>query len=240
MDGLGIALNSIAFIPGIGDGEKAVSTIGFFMVKHAGDSKYLADLIKALSKCFLPYMPDYFYKPAYGALTNGQVDRLLYLGIDWNTIMRLGSEGKNINELARQSDRLLGLGIDSNIIKELITNKKCDLAETLYAFKRGEYVVWLEKGSDASGWTHIFNRHIKDYNGVDNEFAGAFGEQYRNADSIQNLIYDCVKYGKEDSMDSGVYYLKVNENKAVKTVVGSNGYIVSSRPVKLSEVPITL
>ncbi|MDQ1254217.1 MAG: hypothetical protein QG646_3443 [Euryarchaeota archaeon] len=73
-----------------------------------------------------------------------------------------------------------------------------------------------------------------------NQFAKAFdpaGTNYRNAESIQNLIYDSIKYGKIDPRDSVVYYHKVDSEHFIKTVIGDNGYIRTANPVGIDKVP---
>jgi hypothetical protein len=115
LDAFGTVLNAIGFIPGPGDAVKITGAIGIFMVKHADDAKYAVGVTQVTTKYLLKYMPDFIYQPAIRALTNSHVDRLLYIGMDWNTIMRLGSEGTDIGKMAAHSDRLLSAG--SNPIK---------------------------------------------------------------------------------------------------------------------------
>ena len=112
--------------------------------------------------------------------------------------------------------------------------------------KRDTSTVWLEEGSSIGGWKHIFDEHIKDYNSIaadGNQFAHAFdptGTNYRDAESIQNLIRDCVRYGTGDPNNPGNYYLRVTSEMAIHVFVGGNNFIVTAHPIGIARVPIPL
>lgn len=88
--------------------------------------------------------------------------------------------------------------------------------------------------------------HIKDGDYADptkNQFAGAFdptGTNYRDTESIQDLILDCAKNGKVNPSNTEEYYKKVTDTKAILVIIGSNGYIRTAYPRPISEIPISL
>jgi len=123
-----------------------------------------------------------------------------------------------------------------------------NLAKTFGVVKSGGRVSWLEEGCTRAeaielgktgpvGWKHILKIILKNYYGPSNQFAEAFGEQYRSAESIQGLIYDCVR---ANNLHKGVYYKKITDKKAIKVVVGNNGFIITSQPLDLKRVPIPI
>ena len=165
------ALSQCRGIPEAGNVLKTLSVIGVFMVKYADDAKYAVGVTQVTTKYLLTYMPDFIYQPAIRALTNSKVDKLLYIGMYWNTIMRLGSEGTDTGKMAAHFDRLLTAGSDPDAIKVLIENAKINggtlnvnLDNTMKAVKNSDgNVRWLEEGTtDAEragngvGWRHIF------------------------------------------------------------------------------------
>ena len=237
LDALGTVLNAIGFIPGPGDAVKITGTIGIFMVKHADDAKYAVGVTQVTTKYLLKYMPDFIYKPAIRALTNSQVDRLLYIGMDWNTIMRLGSEGTDIGKMAAHSDRLLSTGSDPDAIKVLIENAKVNggtlsvnLDKTMKAVKNSDgNVRWLEEGTtnaeragNGMGWRHILVDHKQD-------FIDKFG--YISDAELESMLFECmdkgVKYVTKDGKDAFVY---TKSGKTYSVIVGSNGFIQSAHP----------
>lgn len=144
------------------------------------------------------------------------------------------------------------------IIADLIVvaEKNGNLAKTVGVVKNQEgKVYWLEEGmtraearalgKKPAGWKHIFEDHIKDYSNVElNQFAKAFdrfGTNYRDAESVQNLIRTGISNGKLD-VSNGVYYYDVisASDEVLKIVVGSNGYIVTAFPWPRLQVPIPL
>lgn len=251
LDAFGTVLNAIGFIPGPGDAAKITGTIGIFMVKHADDARYITGITQILSKYLLKYMPDFISMPAFSRLTSGASDNLIKLGVKSDILYKLADKNIDIGKLTASTNRLISSGSDPAAIKELIENiadkgLKINLEETFRVIKSSDgQVCWLEKGlteSEAAalgkppaGWKHIFEDHIKDLNGPNNEFANAFGDSYRDVDSIQNLIYKCVKEGTPEPIAKGkgggtafVYY--VSENDPITVITGSNGYIVTSHP----------
>lgn len=98
-------------------------------------------------------------------------------------------------------------------------------------------------GKTPTGWKHIEESRIEDLEYTDpvkNQFAKAFdptGVNYRDPDSIKNLVMDCAKTGVEDPNDAGVFYKRVTDKKAIQVVVGSNGYVVTAHPIEISRVP---
>jgi hypothetical protein len=139
-----------------------------------------------------------------------------------------------------------------------IVKKNGNVGQTIEVARRSDdsSVLWLEQGmtkteanafgKTATGWKHIEEDHIKDLAYTDiskNEFAAAFdptGTNYRDTQSIQNLIIDCAKNGKPDPKNPIVYYKKVTSDKAIMVIIGSNGYIRSAYPIKISRVPVLL
>jgi hypothetical protein len=219
LDLLGSMLNAIGFVPGPGDVAKITGIIGIFVVKHASDEKWLIKTGRVLAKHFLKYIPiNEIKRAALNTLYNNKATEL-------------------ISRYGVVEDDILAI-IDNN----------GDLVKTIGVAKSGSRVSWLEEGltrveaetlgkKGPVGWKHIFEEHIKNFYGPDNQFAKAFGEQYRSAESIQGLIYDCIK---ANNLYKGVYYKKITDSKAIKAVVGNNGFIVTSQPLDLERVPIPI
>jgi hypothetical protein len=220
-DELGAALNAAGVFSGLGDAVKVSGAVGTFVVKYPGK---ISDVGKVLAKYVLKYVPSDLVK-----------------------IKTLNKLSDNVASTLIKDD------IDADDLLKIIENNG-NLGKTLGVVKMSDGSVrWLEEGltvaeakalgRSPSGWKHIFEEHIEDYNDVDkNQFAKSLdrtGSDYRSEESIQNLIYDCIREGKIDK-DTGNYYYKVTSEYAVKTVVGSNGYIVTARPAKIKNVPIPL
>ena len=131
-----------------------------------------------------------------------------------------------------------------DVLVLLDSTKKLKPTQIYRVIKRDTSTVWLEEGSSSGGWKHIFERHIKDYTNKDiNQFADAFdptGTNYRDAESIQNLIRDCVRYGTGDPNNPGSYYLRVTSEKAIHVFVGSNSFIETAYPMDIARVPVPL
>ena len=210
-DELGAALNAAGVFSGLGDAVKVSGAVGTFVVKYPGK---ISDVGKVLAKYVLKYVPSDLVKI------------------------------KTLNKLSDNvASTLIKDNIDADDLLKIIENNG-NLGKTLGVVKMSDGSVrWLEEGTSTWGWKHIFEEHIEDYNDVDkNQFAKSLdrtGSNYRSEESIQNLIYDCIREGKIDK-DTGNYYYKVTSEYAVKTVVGSNGYIVTARPAKIKNVPIPL
>lgn len=154
--------------------------------------------------------------------------------------------------------RLEGQGVADNVIAGVYEHNG-DISRTLKAGERTDNgkILWLEQGwteqeaqtagrNSATGWNHIVEDHIKDGDYADptkNQFAGAFdptGTNYRDAESIQNLILDCAKNGKVNPSNTEEYYKKVTDTKAILVIIGNNGYIRTAYPRSISEIPISL
>ncbi|MEA3294817.1 MAG: VWA domain-containing protein, partial [Euryarchaeota archaeon] len=217
-DELGAALNAAGVFSGLGDAVKVSGAVGTFVVKYPGK---ISDVGKVLAKYVLKYVPSDLVK-----------------------IKTLDKLSDNVASTLIKGD----IGADE-LLKVIENNG--DLGKTLDLVKSGDEVRWLEEGltvaeakalgKKPAGWKHIFEKHIKDYNDVDkNQFADAFdrtGSNYRSEESIQNIIYDCIREGTKDKEN---YYYKVTSEHAVRTSVGSNGYIETSHPMKIKKVPIPL
>ena len=111
--------------------------------------------------------------------------------------------------------------------------------------KNGDEVRWLEEGKlvsgsnsniweydiGGSGWEHIRNNHVINPSG--NQFKEAFGPNYADEAAIQNLILTSINEG-EKIIDGKniwhVYDVPNSEGEKLSTLVGSNGYIVTSYP----------
>ncbi len=151
--------------------------------------------------------------------------------------------------------RLEGQGVADDVIVGVYEHNG-DITRTLKAGERSDNgkVLWLEQGwtaqeaqtagrNSANGWNHIVEDHIRngDYSDITkNDFAGAFdptGTNYRDAESIQNLIMDCVKNGKVNPANTQEYYKKVTDIKALLVIIGDNGYIRTAYPIDLARVP---
>lgn len=163
------------------------------------------------------------------------------------------SGASEVEKVALLDEAFLGLGTRvvraadgvtaDDVLDLLDSTKKLKPTQTYRVVKRDTTTIWLEEGSSSGGWKHIFEEHIKDYTTDSNQFASALdpsGTNYRDAESIQNLIRDCVRYGTENPNDPGSYYLQVTPEKAIHTFVGSNGFIVTAHPMDIAEVPIPL
>ncbi|WP_094229195.1 hypothetical protein [Methanolobus psychrotolerans] len=120
------------------------------------------------------------------------------------------------------------------VLPDLITiaDKNGDLSKTIGVTKSGSEVRWLEEGNSISGWTHIVKKHIT------GEIAG--GSKFpssMNQDQIMEIVLQSVKEGTETvtiDKKGRVTYLYEHlspDGWTIKTIVGSNGYIVTSFPV---------
>lgn len=216
---LGAAMNLAGAIPAVGDMAKVSGTIGLFITKYPGK---LSDIAKAQVK-YLKYADEATKLNALDTIYDGAATALKKGDINADDIFKV---------------------VESN----------GDLSKTLGVVKRSDGSIrWLEEGlteaeakaigKTPTGWRHIFEKHVMDYNNIElNQFAKAFdplGTNYRNAESIQNLIYTSIREGKLDS-STGIYYYKVTADKYLKTIPGSNGYIRTSYPVRLEDVPSVL
>jgi hypothetical protein len=215
-DPLGAAMNAAGAIPGPGDGIKITGAIVCYTGKFPWKARDLGIL---LSKEIVPHIPDTLKIQVWDVLFGGAGSRLVRGEIGAGDVAKVIEQGG-------------------------------DLERTLSVIKRADgKVFWLEEGklgtaegeilgtvydSKGSGWIHIQNNHIY-YKGI-NQFEGAFGYEYANQDRIKELIQDCAKTGLQDPMDPGAYWEKVN-NRLLKVVVGSNGYVVTAYPPKLTEIP---
>ncbi len=94
-------------------------------------------------------------------------------------------------------------------------------------------LIWLEKGNEKSGLTHILTRHTNDFA---NKHGIAKNEIHRHINSIvKNGKLEYSKVTQRNGRDcyerlyskSGQYYLQ--------TGVGSNGYMVSAYPISERE-----
>jgi len=151
--------------------------------------------------------------------------------------------------------RLSGQGITDDVIAGVYEHNG-DITRTLKAGERADNgkVLWLEQGwteqeaqnagrNSATGWKHIVEDHIKDgeyTTPAKNQFANAFdptGTNYRDAESIQNLIIDCVKNGNVNPSKPVEYYKKVTDTYAIEVIIGDNGYIRTAHPIELTRVP---
>jgi hypothetical protein len=221
-DELGAALNAAGVFSGLGDAVKVSGAVGTFVVKYPGK---ISDVGKVLAKYVLKYVPSDLVK-----------------------IKTLDKLSDNVASTLIKDD------IDADDLLKIIENNG-NLGKTLGVVKMSDGSVrWLEEGltvaeakalgRSPSGWKHIFESHIKEYNDIElNQFAKAFdpyGTNYRDAESIQDLIYDCVRNGKIDPNDPIVYYYKVDSYHAIKTVIGSNDYIRTAHPIKINNMPIQL
>ncbi len=161
LDILGSILNAIGFVPGVGDAAKISGTVGLFIVKHSDDAKYINDLTRALSKYILKNSPDFVAQPVMRALTNDGVDKLMNIGLSWDTVIDLGANGKNIKELVLHSDRLLSEGADSTVVKELIENG-VDISKVRLGSKRTHQLFpsGLLMHMPNFQWYHTISRHV--------------------------------------------------------------------------------
>jgi hypothetical protein len=198
-DELGVALNAAGVFSGLGDAVKVSGAVGTFVAKYPSK---ISDVGKVLAKYVLKYVPSDLVK-----------------------IKTLDKLSDNVASTLIKGD----IGAD-DLLKVIENNG--DLGKSLGVVKRSDGSVrWLEEGLTVaeakalgkrpSGWNHIFEKHIKDYNDIEsNQFAKAFdptGSNYRSAESIQSLIYDSIREGKIDP-NTGVYYYKVASGYAVETV----------------------
>lgn len=230
-DSLNAALYSSGIVLSVVDlGALATATGAvavFIKLNPSKTGKLLEVLVDVLK-----VMPDSAIEKVLRVFDNGAIDSIVK-----NIADKGGSFGKVIE--------LIGKGYGLSDLKFIAENNGC-IDKTIGLVKRDNTVKWLEEGttsaetSKPAGWAHIFEDHIKDYNGPDNDFANALGSQYRSAESIQGLIYESIQKGTMDTNDVGAYYYKVTNDKAIETVVGSNGYIVTSYPIPIKEVPFPL
>ncbi|AKB73460.1 hypothetical protein MSLAZ_0199 [Methanosarcina lacustris Z-7289] len=223
-DELGAALNAAGAFSGIGDGVKTGAALSLFLVKYPSKLNDVQKVVVPLLK----YVP------------LNQAKKVVLDALFDNAATRL------VNKY--------GEVIIADLI--VVAEKNGNLEKTIGVVKsEAGRVVWLEEGiteaeakvlgKKPAGWKHIFEDHIKSYNSIDgNDFAKKFdpsGSNYRNEESIQNLIHEGVAKGTMDS-STGIYYYDVAPDcdKVLRVVVGSNGYIVTAYPFEKVRVPISL
>ena len=212
-DALGAALNAAGALSGVGDGVKTASAIALFTGKY---SSKIADVQKVMMP-LLKYVPlNQAKKVIIDVLHSGAATRLA---------SKYGDE----------------------ILPDLITiaDKNGDLSKTIGVAKSGSEIRWLEEGklvsasssniwkydSGGSGWLHIRNNHVINPSG--NQFEDAFGPNYVDEAAIQNLIIDSITSGEKTINGQNIWYVYEVPNsggKKLSTLVGSNGYIVTSYP----------
>ena len=222
-DELGAAMNAAGAFSGLGDAVKVGGAVGLFVRKYPGKSD---DVAKILGKHVLPHAPEIVKVKVLDVIFDGAATRLI------------GKYETTVIDLLK------------------VVEKNSDLGKTISVIKnKGGKVVWLEEGlteaeavalkRNPSGWKHIFEDHIKSYDNIDgNDFAKKFdptGLNYRNEESIQNLIREGVAKGTMDP-SAGIYYYDVVPecDKVLRIVVGSNGYIVTAYPFEKIKVPVSL
>lgn len=107
--------------------------------------------------------------------------------------------------------------------------------------------VWLEKGrlgsaadSDewiedegGAGWAHIKHNHVDTPSG--NEFAQKFGPKYEDPDEVKKLIIESIRKGEPVKDDGDIIYVYEVNGKTISTVVGDNGFVVTSVPTDLTD-----
>lgn len=142
-----------------------------------------------------------------------------------------GGKANSINALDIKSNSPLANDILNDMKNSGIkfTKSKIEFAAKL---ENGNH-IFLEKGDEKSGLTHIINRHGDD-------FSRAFSDLNVNKSNLSSFLYDTITKGKLVSSvrrDSGgkegyrnVYYYK-GKRTVVYSIAG-NGYIVQSRPGK--------
>jgi len=106
--------------------------------------------------------------------------------------------------------------------------------------------IWLEEGNlktaagsekwvkdnGGTGWEHIRNNHIQKPSG--NDFARKFGHKYQDEYNIKSLIMESVKNGEPVLHDGDIIYVYHVDGGTISTVVGDNGYIITSVPNNLA------
>ena len=215
----------IGLVPTGGDGAKFMTKFGKGLAGHSAESaaKISSDLEY---RCL-----------AVGAIRESGTSEVEKVALLDELFLGLGTR------VVRAAD-----GVTADDVLDLVGDetKKLTPTKTMRVTKRDAITIWLEEGTDVGGWRHIFNRHIKDYGDVSktgNQFAYAFdptGTNYLDAESIQALIFDCLQHGTEDPNAPGHYYLRVTSEKAIKVVVGGNGFIETAHPIDVNRVPVPI
>ncbi len=164
------------------------------------------------------------------------------------------SGASEAGKVALLDETFLGLGTrvvraEDGVVADDVLNlvgdetKKLTPTKMMRVAKRADgRVIWLEEGlTDAeamalnvkpSGWKHIREDHFPDLETA-NQFADAFGEEYRDENKIRELIMDGAKYGQRVS-DTGVYhYVEPNSGKTLQLIIGNNGYLVTAYPFRV-------
>lgn len=120
------------------------------------------------------------------------------------------------------------------IIADLIVvaEKNGNLAKTLDVVKGDTGIRWLEEGNSFSGWMHIVKKHITGETAGGTKFPSSMNEN-----QVKELVLQSIRDGSETiTFDSRgrktfIYDYISPEGFNVKTIVGDNGYIVTSYPV---------
>ncbi|MBI2529735.1 MAG: hypothetical protein HYW05_01145 [Candidatus Diapherotrites archaeon] len=130
--------------------------------------------------------------------------------------------------------KLRKLGYDDELIANVYKNNG-DLTQTLRIAKDGSGVTgWLEIGDRAAknGWDHIKFDHQLD-------FVKNIGAEFVNGDKLKDLVIESVRNGLTPDYPTQ-YFFEVKPGKWMRTVRGSNGYIHTSHPVEIDQVPLSI
>lgn len=185
------------------DAVKVSGVVGLFVTKYPSKA---GDVGKVLAKNVLKYVP-------FESVKLGVMDAV-YGGI----VSALKKGDITADDLLK------------------VAENNGDLGKTLGVVKRSDgSISWLEEGlteaeakvlgKRPSGWKHILEEHEDDFIKY-----GISGEN-----EIKELIYISVKDGSPQTIPievggGTVYILYVTSDKPITTIVGSNGYIVTSYP----------
>jgi len=216
-DAIGAAMNAAGAIPGPGDGIKITGAIVCYTGKFPWKARELGVL---LSKELLGPLPDTIKIQVWDLLFDGAGSRLVRGEIGAGDVAKVIEQNGNIERTLSVIKRT-----DGKVF--WLEEGKLGTAEGATSW------VYDEKGG--SGWVHIVNNHINHPNG--NQFEDAFGDAYKGDHNlIKDLIMDCAKTGLLDPNNPGHYWKKIGDRYLI-AVVGSNGYLVTSHPVKNTDVP---
>jgi hypothetical protein len=137
-----------------------------------------------------------------------------------NTLIKNEAE---VTDALSRAKKLSDDGVSPETVVD-VSRTGGEVSQTQIAVRRGEDVIWLEKGTTEKGWQHIIDRHPEFY-----DMKGMSSE-----DNIQKAIQQTVENGRrtplEDSRGGYAYEYKPNGDQTMTVFVAENGYIFTARP----------
>lgn len=222
--GLCTLLSVAGIVPAVGDAAKVAGTLGEFIAKNIDDTPMIIKAITEVSSQFpdiAKYLPASTFDNIATSLKNGQaLTKSEYLKL--KEVFEAG--GKNLDEYLGVTFKYAD---DINfkpqsLIDELVSSgEKCTLEDIELLVKTPDgKLMWLEKGTERAGFTHIMLRH-------EAHFAS------RGVTDIKTFLYNVLEQTPvlKDVNEAGPYAEYIINGERYRVAYGTNGFIVSFFPI---------